>query len=154
MVTIAVVNWTAPCTISAPAHDLQANILAMLASAGSKGISAVIMPQFTYKKGQLYLAEEAVFTMMSKRSLDFDRKFGLLFQERTDARDSRILVYDGRIVVPFGTKDKDYIFKDSEIMKGRTEAATMLKSSALQVIENTDPGAPPVSTDVDGSATP
>ena len=112
------------------------------------------MPQFTYKKGQLYLAEEAVFTMMSKRSLDFDRKFGLLFQERTDARDSRILVYDGRIVVPFGTKDKDYIFKDSEIMKGRTEAATMLKSSALQVIENTDPGAPPVSTDVDGSATP
>ena len=151
IVTIAVANWTAPSTIKAGTLELQANMLNAVATQGEKGICLVLNPQFSYKKGQLYLAEKMVVNLLSKRSLDFDRKFGLVFKERTDQRDSRSLIYDGRVVVPFSVKESEYFFKDAGIMSGRTEPATMVRGSAMQCIEDVSETALPSTTDVDGT---
>lgn len=48
-----------------------------------------MLPQFTYKKGQLYLHEIAVLNALSNASLNFDKSWVLPFQSRKDARDSR-----------------------------------------------------------------
>ena len=79
----------------------------MIASMGEKSITPILYPQFTYKKGQLYLSEQMVTTMLANRGVNFDHKFGLLFTDRVDNRDTRLLIYDGRIVIPFGCKDSD-----------------------------------------------
>eukprot|EP00959_Pyramimonas_sp_CCMP1952_P062273 1301904-Pyramimonas_sp.AAC.1 len=149
IIVIGVANWTAPTTISSQAFENQANMLSAIATSGEKSIAVVLNPQFSYKKGQLYLAEKMVNQHLIKRSLDFDKKFGLVFKERTDMRDGRLLIYDGRIVTPFGVKDSEYFFKDASIMQGKTEAATMVKGSMLQSVEDVDPKALPSTTDSD-----
>ena len=150
VVTIAIVNWVAPCSINSQALDLQANLIGMLAGANEKNIMPVLLPQFAYKKGQLYLTEQMVTNLLATRGLNFDHKFGLLFADRVDSRDNRLLIYDGRIVVPFGCKDDEYYFRNCELMKGRTEPAAMVKSSMLQCIEDTSEKALPATTDADG----
>ena len=149
IVVIGVVNWTAPCTISSNTFELQANMINAIATSGEKCIVAVLNPQFSYKKGQLYLAEKMVNQHLIKRSLDFDKKFGLLYKERTDTRDGRLLIYDGRLIMPFGVKETEYFFKDANIMQGKTEAATMVKGNMLQSVEDVDPKALPSTTDSD-----
>eukprot|EP00959_Pyramimonas_sp_CCMP1952_P470248 9496306-Pyramimonas_sp.AAC.5 len=151
IIVIGIVNWTAPTTISSSVMDLQANMIGAIATGGDKAITAILNPQFAYKKGQLYLAERMVNQHLIKRNLDFDKKFGLVFKERTDTRDGRLLIYDGRIVVPFGAKDAEYFFKDAHIMQGKTEPANMVKGSLLQIVEDVDPKALPSTTDSDGN---
>eukprot|EP00969_Alexandrium_andersonii_P079617 3510103-Alexandrium_andersonii.AAC.1 len=100
----------------------------MVAGNNAKNIVLVLNPQFCYKRGQLYLSEAMVSTLLSTRAVNFDHKWGLTFVDRSDQRDQRPLLYDGRVVIPFGTKDNEYFWKDCSLMKGRTEPATMLPS--------------------------
>ena len=150
IVSIVVVNWVAPCTIKSEMLDLQANCIATVASLTDKCIIPILFPQFSYKRGQLYLSDRMIMDMLAQRGLNFDHKFGLLFSDRPDSRDTRCLIYDGRIVTPFDMKESEYIFRNCELMKGRTEPAMMLKSSLLQSIEDTSEEALPSTTDVDG----
>ena len=47
--------------------EMQANAVAMLAGSSDKVIILVLMPQFTYRSGQLYLAEKLVSDLLSHR---------------------------------------------------------------------------------------
>ena len=143
LILIGIVNWVAPCAISAPELELHANMIAMIAGHSPKNIVAILNPQFCYKKGQLYLSELMISNLLSERALNFDHKWGLTFIQKVDARDTRPLLYDGRVVVPFGSSSSDYFWKDCSLLKGRTEPAAMLPSKSLQNIEETKETAVP-----------
>ena len=57
----------APSSIKSELMEMQANAVAMLAGSSDKVIILVMMPQFTYRSGQLYLAEKLVSDLLSRR---------------------------------------------------------------------------------------
>jgi hypothetical protein len=61
-----------------------------------QNLMAVIMPQFAYKKGQLAMTSRAVEDLFINRGLQMDYKWALVFNQKTDSRDNRSLVFDGR----------------------------------------------------------
>ena len=116
-----------------------------------QNLVAVLLPQFAYKKGQLYLASRSVEDIFLMRGLNIDMKWALPFKSKIDVRDNRPLMYDGRLVVPTQTKESDFVFKNTPIMQGRTELAEMLPSSHMKMIEDVSATALPRSTDLDGA---
>jgi len=152
VVPVVVVNWVAPCTQTSAELAFQANFLAAVANDNPKAICPVLYPQFSYKKGQLYMSENMVATLMSDRGLNFDKKFALTFQDKPDQRDNRPLFYDGRVVLPAGQADAaDYYWKDCGLLRGRTQMAAMLSSNQLQRIQGVGDAVLPSTTDHDGT---
>ena len=72
-------------------------------------------------------------------------------QEKSDQRDSRRLIYDGRVAVPHGIPEHAYLWKDCQLLQGRTETATMLPPRSMDIVETIAPDALPPSTDGDGT---
>ena len=151
VIIVAIVNWVAPCTLKSEDLELQANLIALIAGNNDKNIAIIINPQFCYTRGSLYLSEAMVTNLLASRALNFDHKWGLPFAAKADSRDRRPLLYDGRVVVPNGTKEGEFFWKDCSVMKGRTETATMLSAKALQSIEDMAETAVPTTTDIDGT---
>lgn len=150
VVTLGIVNWVAPSTLTSTALEMQANIISMLCNGNINNIVPILCPQFAYKKGQLYLIEEMVFKLLSQRQINVDAKFGLLFEQKCDQRDNRRLVFDGRIAVPSGCNEATYLWRESQLMDGRTESAAMMPSRSMVVMEEMSDNALPPTTDSDG----
>ena len=70
-------------------------------------------------------------------------------QEKNDQRDSRRLIYDGRVAVPQSVQESAYVWRDCQLLQGRTETATMLPTRAMETVEAIAPDALPPSTDGD-----
>ena len=116
-----------------------------------KNLMAVIMPPFAYKNGQLYMASRSVEDIFINRGLQIDHKFAILFKEKSDNRDKRPLVYDGRLILPTGVKDHDFVFRNTPLVQGRTDMAEMMPGGKMKAIEDVSEGAVPVTTDLDGT---
>ena len=58
--TFAPLNWVAPSTLKSNQLEGHDNNLSFLANTSKNNIMPILMPQFAYKKGQLYLAEKMV----------------------------------------------------------------------------------------------
>jgi len=114
-------NWAAPSTTKGADADQQAMALASLVHMVPKSIGLVLMPQFTYKRGSLYMSETEVYARFKTKALNFDRHWSLLFDmsSRSDPRDGRPLVYDGRFVHASAAKEKDVFFAQSKLWKAR-----------------------------------
>ena len=143
------------CNLSAPSMS-QANDLAFYGSLASclvqgQNLMAVVMPQFAYKKGHLYMASRTIEDLFINRGLQMDCKWAIVFKQKSDNRDNRSLVFDGRLIVPTDVKENDFVFKNTPLMHGRTEMAEMLPGSRMKAIEDVSAGAVPVSTDLDGT---
>ena len=94
VITIAFVNWVAPCMIKSEALELQANLIAMLAGQNEKSIIPILFPQLAYTKEQLYLSEQVLTTLLANRGVNFDHKFGLLFQERVASHGLNVITLE------------------------------------------------------------
>ena len=104
----------------------------------------MMLPQFTYKKGQLYLHEIAVLNALSNAFLNFDKSWVLPFQSRKDARDSRPLTYPGRAVVGVAVEEKDWLFRSCSLIRdGRAAPAEQLAATNMLRVEDPDPDALP-----------
>ena len=137
-VPIILVNWVAPCMLTAAVMRLQADLLADVLRGNCKdALCLMLMPQFAYKQSELWLAEQMVMQMLTERRLVGNRKWALMFQELVDAREKRPLVYDGRVVVPMEASDapKDNILAGAKVLKGRTELAKQLAAKQMVVME-------------------
>lgn len=150
---VGLLNWVAPCTLTSADMDLQANMASWILGANPNNLVLLLMPQFCYKKGQLWIADGLVHKLLGSRPLNMDKKFALQFKERPDSRDTRPLLYDGRCLVPVGTKDSDYLFRDCAILKGHVTQASMLRGSSMVQIEDCGDTALPPSTDLDNVVT-
>ena len=61
---------------------------------------AVTMPQFAYKKSQLYMASRSIEDLFINRGLQMDYKCAIIFKQKCDNRDQRSMMYDARLIVP------------------------------------------------------
>ena len=52
-VVAGILNWLAPCCLNSDQLNVQANMAAYVANQDTDNIVAVLLPQFSYKKGQL-----------------------------------------------------------------------------------------------------
>ena len=143
------------CNLSSPSMS-QANDLSFYGSCAScmakgQNLMAVIMPQFAYKKGQLYMVSRSIEDIFINRGLVMDSKWAIVFKQKSDNRDNRSLVCDGRLIVPTDVKEQDFVFKNTPLMNGRTEMAEMLPGNKMKAIEDVSAGAVPVTTDLDGT---
>lgn len=148
VVPVAFVNWTAPCQINKEVMKIQADLLAE-AMHHKDSIGLVLSPQYAYKSTELWLAEQAMMTLLMERRLRVFMKWALMFQEQTDVRDKRSLAYDGRILVPEEVAmadKKGYLWQGARVMRGRTELAKQLAAKNMMVVEDFREGALPAST--------
>eukprot|EP00974_Lingulodinium_polyedra_P058326 5618767-Lingulodinium_polyedra.AAC.1 len=51
------------------------------------------------------------------RGLNIDLKWAFPFKAKSDARENRPLLCDGRLTVPSQTKESDFVFKNTHIMQ-------------------------------------
>ena len=51
--------------------------------ARGQNLTALIMPQFAYKKGQLYIASRTVEDIFINRGLQIEYNFAILFNEKS-----------------------------------------------------------------------
>ena len=107
-VTWALLNWAAPCLLKKEVMESRGNALTMLCHMSARNLGTVIMPQFTYNKGQLHLTEDMCKGLLLSRGLNVENKFALTYKDKTDARDQRPLMYDGRIAVGDWAKSKEF----------------------------------------------
>ena len=141
---IFIVNWAALPRVRDAAQTCQAQALGVLCNNSARRLGLVMLPQFTYKKGQLYLHEIAVLNALSSASLNFDRSWVLAFEARKDSRDSRPLTYPGRAVCGVSVEDKDWLFKSCNLIRdGRTFPAEQLAAAQMLRVEDPDPEALP-----------
>lgn len=118
---------------------------------GLNHLSMVILPQFGYQKGQLWVAEHHCLKSLSNAGLNVDKTFTLQFSARLDQRDTRPLNYHGRILTSLGMQEKSWLFRNSALVRNqRTEPADQLPSNQMVFIEDLQPDAVPVTTDIDG----
>ena len=94
--TFSCLNLAAPSMSTAVDMDF----FGACASCMSKGqnLMAVIMPQFSCTKGQLYMQSRMIEDLFVNRGLSIDSKWAIPFKGKTDMKDNRPLVYDGRVV--------------------------------------------------------
>ena len=93
---IGLLNWVAPSTLKTEDMELHANMASWILSSNVNSMVLTLMPQFTYRRGQLWVQDAMVQKLLSTRPLNMDKKFALQFKERPDCRDTRPLLYDGR----------------------------------------------------------
>ena len=77
------------------------------------------------------------------------RKIEDLFIDRGLSMGS--LVYDGRLIVPTDVEADDVVFRNVQLLQGRTDMAVMLPGRKMKFIEDVNEKAVPVTTDLDGS---
>ena len=133
--------------------SLQADFMAGVVKDGPNNLGMLIMPQFTYHKGQLAVLEQQALQMIMERRISADNKFALPFAESSvaDQRDGRPLFYDGRVLVPANLKKDRYLWKDAPLLKGRVETAKQLAGKDMVQVVDVSDTALPSSTDLEGT---
>ncbi len=151
VVTVVILNWIAPSTLSAASMEAQATMASCLVHTSDLNIGILLSPMFSYKKGQLWTSEQAAVNQVARKGLVVDRSWSLLFSERRDVRDSRPLQYRGRVMEPPGSEAKS-VWHDTKIFRGYTDPANQLSARDMVVVEDTSETALPGSVD-DGAVT-
>ena len=140
-------NWLAPCLVKSNVQVMQAALIGTLASSpGAMGL--VLMPIFTYTRGQLWLSENVVLKALCGQNLNLDVQFMLPFKERLDTRDGRPATLTGRLLSGLGSKDLwvDSHWQHCSLLDKRgTEEATQLHTSNMVALEEYDSDALPSS---------
>lgn len=87
---LVLVNWSAPCLISAPQQACQASVLGGIVNGSSPNcIGLVISPSHTYGKGKLWKQQEMSHKHLVNANLNIDMSFVLPYKQRSDERDQR-----------------------------------------------------------------
>lgn len=75
-------NWVAPGGLKNSTRECQSNILSCLLSQSDTNVGCVLTPEFTYKKGQLWMVETSVLRQLAMSGTNVDRQFTLGFKEK------------------------------------------------------------------------
>ena len=78
-------------------QNVQAGILGIVLNQSESNMGIVVMPEFSYQKGQLWRSEFMALELLSKQNLNVDKTLSIQFKARKDQRDIRPLTYKGRI---------------------------------------------------------
>lgn len=147
---IYILNWSSICRLKACAQNVQAGILGIVLNQSESNMGIVVMPEFSYQKGQLWRSEFMALELLSKQNLNVDKTLSIQFKARKDQRDARPLTYKGRIAVGGIVSENAWLFRSSILAReGRTQPVEQLAGSEMAVVEDTDSSALPPSADLE-----
>ena len=75
-------NWVSPGSVKNATKDCQASLCGVLCNQGA--LCAALLPEFTHKKGSLWLAETAALRQLALAGCNVDRAFTLCFSEKVN----------------------------------------------------------------------
>lgn len=147
VIQLPCLNWCAPCSVPAAIQTSQAGLMAYVVNDGPNNFGVVLMPTFSYKKGQQWLVEKNALTLLSKGNVNLDNVFYVPFVEQTDFRDDRPMSYPGRILTSM-VDNKKFIFAKSHLFRlRRTEPVAQMASRDMTTVEDVSPESVPTTTD-------
>jgi hypothetical protein len=79
-------NWLAPSTMKSTMQTAQTNFTSNVILGSEDNFGAVLMPIFTYKKGQLWVLETANLRSLAMTGLNVDSAWHLCFQKKAGPR--------------------------------------------------------------------
>eukprot|EP00959_Pyramimonas_sp_CCMP1952_P180285 3770050-Pyramimonas_sp.AAC.1 len=96
IIGIGFANWTAVSVYNIKDLECQQQLLSTVLNQSDQNIALVTMPVHAYKRGSLWQLENAQLEAMSRKYVNIDRQFSLLYDVTKDRRDGRPLCYPGR----------------------------------------------------------
>ncbi|CAK9040562.1 unnamed protein product [Durusdinium trenchii] len=148
-VNFVFINWLAPSTLKNSSQQAQTNFASHCILSSEQNYGAVLMPIFTYKKGQLWMLETSTTRALAMSGLHVDHVWHLCFGKKADLRDGRPCTYPGRLLVHPNAKEKQ-IWHNCLLMKvGRTAEAEMLHARDMCQVEDVSADALPTTVDDD-----
>lgn len=146
-------NWVAPSSIKNSTLTTQASTTACILNNSRKNTGVCLLPEFTYKKGQLWMLEASCIKSLATQGVNLDRSCTLQFKERLDARDVRPLSYKGRLMFGQGVNVNDSPWKKTPLVtEGRTQLADQIPTRDMQQVEDVAPDALPSGVEEDAAA--
>ena len=145
---IAFLNWASMSLIPATVQDKQMMVSSWLLHDCLDSVCPVLSPVFSYGKGKLYLEETKMMNMLSNGHHNVDTQFSVLFKDQSDARDTRPMMYPGRLLFPAALNDlskSPWYACDLRRLR-RTAEISQLSSSSMKEIEDLAADALPHST--------
>ena len=67
-------NWSAPSTLKANAS--------FILSQSARSVGLLLEPEFTYKKGELWMLEGSTMKQLAHHGISLDKSFSLQFKEK------------------------------------------------------------------------
>ena len=148
---VVYLNYTAPSLIPAACQRAQVDMLSFALTDNMQSVGLVLNPVYTYKNGRLYKEEEQLVRLLERGNMNFDWQFSVLYSSRSDARDLRPLVMNGRLVFPSPLELTKNIYWQSSLRKRqRTDEVQQLAVKEMKTIEDINADALPPSTDARG----
>ena len=75
-------NWSAPSTLKNNARASQAAAAAFLLGQSARNVGLLLQPEFTYKKGELWMLENSTMKQLAQNGITLDKSFTLQFKEK------------------------------------------------------------------------
>ena len=152
LVPVVVLNWAAVCRVRDSLKSCQATMTGVILNQSPLSMGVVVMPEFSYKRGQSWRAEFSCLEALNNGGVFVDRSLSIQFASRKDSRDTRPLVYKARLAMGQGIKDKEWAFAGCPLVKdGRTPPIEQLASGDMATVEDCTTNALPHTTDADGT---
>ena len=142
-------NMASPALVTAESQIKQNGVLTWALHANAQSCCLLTLPQFTYKKGLLWMEEKKLVEMITAGNHNIDLGYSILFTGQNDQRDQRPMVYHGKFVFasPIGDPRKT-LFGNAEMVRlRRTEPVQQLPPNKMREVEDLTPNALPPSTD-------
>ena len=148
LVTVNFMNFTAPCSMR---NEFQQCLFGLhgylMVENQQRNLGLTMLPNFAYKRGQLWLLESSCLKSPSQCHVNLDRMFIVPFKEKPDARESRPMNYHGRLSLPLEMNDTTYPWRSVQAVSwGRSDVAEMIHARDMVVVDDVSPGALPDSS--------
>ncbi len=108
----------------------------------------VLMPVFSYKRGQNWMQEQSALKLLQSVCSNIDYQFFMQYFETPDSRDTRPASIPGRFVFPTVFDGSKSPWRQSSLFrKRRTPEITMLPARNMKLVEDLSPDALPTHTE-------
>ena len=151
LLTVVLVNWSAPNLFSAHMQRTQAMVMGGLCgNSNGTTLGLCIQPTFSFNKGQLHTLEQACSKLLVQANLNLDHSIVLPFLGRNDDREKRSLVMIAKVCMSL---DEDIYKAANEKWRSATvfrkpllDEAELLLTKDILSIEDMSETALPTST--------
>jgi hypothetical protein len=81
---VTFINLASPCLVKADHQNAISKVVGhLMADNPETSVGLIVLPHFTYRKNTLWLEEHAVVKSLTNAGCNCDRKFAMLFDEKS-----------------------------------------------------------------------
>ena len=147
-----IMNAIAPSMIYQKNMEKMIQVISWALGDHSQSIAIVLMPQFAYQRGKVYVAEKELLEQLMKTGENIDLTWSVLFKDPCDIRDQRPMSYSGRFVFPSHLDvSKSYYWNSALRKLRRTNEVSQLSPKDMRELSDLSDDALPRTTDLNDS---